>query len=304
MSTALQTLNVTVGSMTDVGGRDHNEDSLLVTELADDTYGPGSAWLLAVADGMGGHEGGEIASKLAIDQLKRAFESETTADVASVLKRAFRQANDAIYQQGGTDDVERRMGTTLVSAVIRGRNMTVANLGDSRAYVMRGKQWMQVTEDHTFVAEQVRQGNMTEDDARQSERRHVITRALGLSSKLDSRMPDIREMALLPEDRVLLCSDGFNDVLEQQDLQSLMAGDDPGESARALTALANDRQTTDNVTAIVVAVGASETTIKRQELSRELAESAPSSPFANIWIPVAALLAVLAIIAVAIYFYM
>lgn len=303
MSAGAQVLELTVGSMTHTGGRENNEDSILVEPLPPVSPDSGPGYLLAVADGMGGYEGGEIASKLAIDLVRDLFARDQPADVALALKQAYRRANDAIYSRGaGTADAPP-MGTTLVTAVVRGKYVTIANVGDSRAYLMRANQLTQVTQDHSLVAEQVQQGELTEDQARKSRQRNILTQAIGTKEALDKRMPSIYELALLPEDRLLLCTDGFFDVLTHEDYLQLMAGDDPNAAAERLTSLAVERKTTDNVSAIVLAVGASMTTVQRQQISAELAEQRGNAVGA-VLIPALVLIVVIIAIAIGIYFYM
>jgi serine/threonine protein phosphatase PrpC len=292
-----------VGSVTDAGGRDNNEDSILVQELPPHQGAGQPGYLLAVADGMGGHADGEVASKLAIDLVRDLFSRDQPADVALALKQAYRRANEAIYQQGGGDAESRHMGTTLVSAVVRGKYVTIANVGDSRAYLMRANRITQVTQDHSVVAEQVQQGRMREQDARKSNQRNMLTQALGTQPTLDKRMPAIYELALLPEDRLLLCTDGFYDVLTNDDYLQLMGGDDPAQAASGLTSLAKERQTDDNVSAIVLAVGASLATIQRQEIRREIAE-ARGDRGQSVLIPAVVLVIVIALIALGVYFYL
>lgn len=153
MSVAPQDLQISVGSITDSGGRENNEDAILVQELPP-AGSDNSGYLIAVADGMGGHEGGEIASHMAIDLLRDLFARDQPTDVAVALKQAYRRANESIFA-AGQDNSGRHMGTTLVSAVVRGKYVTIANVGDSRAYLMRASQLTQVTQDHSLVGEQV-----------------------------------------------------------------------------------------------------------------------------------------------------
>src|SRR5699024_579420 len=145
---------------------------------------------------------------------------------------AYRRANDAIFAQGAGGPESTPMGTTLVSAVVRDRYVTIANIGDSRAYLMRANQVTQITQDHSVVGEQVQQGQITEEQARKSPQRNQLTQALGTKDALDKRMPSIYEIVLLPEDRLLLCTDGFFDVLSNQDYVQLMSGEDPSHSAQ------------------------------------------------------------------------
>lgn len=301
MSAAPQELQISVGSMTHVGGRENNEDAVLVQQLPPAAQGSQSGWLLAVADGMGGHEGGEIASKLAIDLVRDLFARDQPADVSLALKQAYRRANDAIYAQGA--DPDKPMGTTLVTAVVRGKYVTIANVGDSRAYLMRANQITQVTQDHSVVGEQLQQGQITEEQARKSPQRNMLTQALGTRESLDKRMPSIYELALLPEDRLLLCTDGFFDVLSNQDYLQLMSGEDADAAAQGLTSLAVERNTTDNVSAIVVAVGASLTTMQRQQIAADLAEQRGSAA-GQLLVPALVLIVVIIAIAAGIYFFM
>lgn len=303
MSAGAQNLQLTVGSMTHTGGRENNEDAILVQELPTGSPDAGPGYLLAVADGMGGYEGGEVASKMAIELVRDLFARDQPADVALALKQAYRRANDAIYSRGAGSPDGAPMGTTLVTAVVRGKYVTIANVGDSRAYLMRANQVTQITQDHSLVAEQVHQGQLAEDQARNSRQRNILTQALGTKESLDKRMPSIYELALLPEDRLLLCTDGFFDVLTNEDYLQLMADEDPNEAAEHLTSLAIERGTTDNVSAIVVAAAASLSTMQREQISAELAEQRGNAAGA-ILIPALVLILVIVVIAAAIYFYM
>lgn len=287
--------------MTDVGGRENNEDAILVQPLPAGGGDSGEGYLLAVADGMGGYEGGEVASRLAIDLVKDLFAREQPADAALALKQAYRRANDAIFAQAASDDMQ--MGTTLVAAVVRGKYVTIANVGDSRAYLMRARQITQVTQDHSVVGEQVQQGQITEEQARKSPQRNMLTQTLGLQESLDRKMPSIYELSLLPEDRLLLCTDGFFDVLNNQDYLQLMAGEDAEAAATGLGALAVERNTTDNVSAVVLAVGASQTTLQREQISSELAEQRPGMA-SSMLIPALVLIVVIIAIAVGVFYFL
>jgi serine/threonine protein phosphatase PrpC len=250
-----QRLRLAVAFATDDGGRSGNEDAVFVEEIAPLGVGEGSAeagFLIAIADGMGGYQRGEVASQMAIDIVKEMYEADPGADAALLLKQAFRRANDRIYENGQGATPAAMMGTTLLVAATRGKYATIANIGDSRAYLARANRLTQVTKDHSFVAEQVAQGAMTESEARESPHRNILTHALGHRPKLDSKMPNIFELTLLPEDRLLLCTDGFYDVVPDNDLLNVLLTLDPEPAAQRLVQLANERGTTDNVTAVVV----------------------------------------------------
>jgi protein phosphatase len=295
-------LVVLVGSATDPGGRADNEDAVFVGEFP--VAGTGTTeergLLLAVADGMGGHEGGEVASRIAIETLREvlAAGSSSDAETAQLLKQAFRRANERIYAEGQGGIGEGGMGTTLVAAATRGKYATIANVGDSRAYLIRANRLTQITKDHSLVAQQVAQGSLAPKDARQSPQRNVLTHALGQRDRLDSKLPGIFEITLLPEDRLLLCSDGFYDVASDDDLVNTILGAEPDAAAMQLVTIAKDRGTSDNVTAVVASVRATKV--------REPVLVGPVGPRPSALAPLLAAIVVLLIIAAfaAYYFFM
>lgn len=248
-------IKISVGAATDVGGRTENEDAILVRPLDPIGVGPGSqeaGFLLAVADGMGGHEGGEIASRLAIETLESTFKDATEPDTAATMKTAFRRANARIFSEGSGAGDATSMGTTMVACAVRGKYATIASVGDSRAYLVRASRLTQITQDHTVVAQQLAQGELTAEQAKRSPARNQLMHALGHRERLHSSMPSIFELTLLPEDRLFLCSDGFYDVVEDEDIVDTVGRLEPGDAAKALTTLAKERNTTDNVSAIVL----------------------------------------------------
>lgn len=271
MLTEQRAVEVEVGSASRVGGRDHNEDAVLVQPIGSS----GQAFALAVADGMGGHEGGEVASGIAIEVLKERFREAVPADIVLELKRAYRAANDKIWTQGSGVPDDRHMGTTLVSAIVNGPYLTIANVGDSRAYLIRANQVLQITQDHSLVAEQVARGEIQESDQRTSSQRNMLTAAVGTTERLDRKLPAIYELNLLPEDRLLLCSDGFYDVIDQQEYAAQLGGGDPGTMSVALTSLAEQRGTTDNVSAVVLVARPSRASSRRAALESTIQESKP-----------------------------
>ena len=232
------------GSATDVGRvRSSNQDVLL--EDPD---------LFAVADGMGGHVGGEVAAHVAVDALRSSFRRQRTVEG---LRRAVAEANRAVWHQGQTDTGLRGMGTTLTATALvddeSGREViALANVGDSRAYVYSNGEVIQVTADHSLAEERVRQGDMTEAEAAVHPHRHILTRALGVSSDVDV---DLWELQLSTGDRILWCSDGLtNEVDDERICHLLETIPDPGAAARALVKAAVDHGGSDNVTVVVVDV--------------------------------------------------
>lgn len=286
-------MRVVVASATDVGGRSSNEDAVYVEELASVGSGEGAmdaGYLLVVADGMGGYQRGEVASQMAVDVVREMFLADPGADTALLLKQAFRRANERIYQNGQGASPSQMMGTTLVVTATRGKYATIASIGDSRAYLARANRLTQITKDHSLVAEQVSQGSMTEAEARESPHRNILTHALGHRPKLDAKMPNIFELSLLPEDRLLICTDGFYDVVPDTDMLNALIGNEPEDATQKLIQMANERGTSDNVTAIVVSV------LPSREPVSPVTSSSSSRPASPVFIIVAAVV-LLAIIA-------
>ncbi len=290
-------LRVVVGAATDAGGRDGNEDRVHVGEVAaPGAAGEGSAepgFLLAVAAGRGGPERGAGASRVAIETVAGMVAGDPGADDALLLKQAFRRANDAIYAEGGAAGDDQAMGTTLTVAVLRGPYATIASVGDSRAYLLRAKALTQVTKDHSLVAEQVDRAHLAPAAARESPHRNILTHALGPRPKLDGKVPGVFELILLPEDRLLLCTDGFYDVVSDQELVRALLDHTPADAAKRLVDLAVERGTTDNVSAVVARAEPTRVRVVTLEPTPAAARRRPSGALA------AALIAAVVLIFVA-----
>ena len=233
------------GSATDIGlVRANNQDQLLV-----------AAPLFAVADGMGGHAAGEVASALACEALGRAFEAAGPPSAAA-LGDAAHQANQVVYDRAGADPELHGMGTTLVAVALvedgSGDCLAVANVGDSRVYVLRDGELRQVTKDHSLVAELVAEGQIAPEEAERHPQRHVLSRALGVYPDVEV---DLTVVAPRRHDRFLLCSDGLSrEVSDDQIASVLRRLADPDEAARALIEQAKARGGADNITVVVVDV--------------------------------------------------
>jgi protein phosphatase len=232
-------MRLVVGAATDVGRvRDGNEDAYLV----DDAMG-----LVAVADGMGGHRGGEVASATALEALRAAVNG------GRPLREAVEDANRAVFDKAQTDDSLRGMGTTLTAATLAaGGTLLIGHVGDSRAYLLRDGELRQVTTDHSLVEELVRDGRLTADEAAVHPQRSIITRALGVDSTVEV---DVYPVELAAGDVVMFCSDGLTGML-QPDLiaAELRREDDPARAATKLVDAANASGGEDNITVVVVAV--------------------------------------------------
>jgi serine/threonine protein phosphatase PrpC len=289
-------LDIRISAATDVGGRAENEDAVVVTDLEPVELGDGTAaggFLLAVADGMGGHQRGEVASRIAVDTIRDVFVADPAGDIVPLLKQAFRRANELIYAAWHDEAPSQLMGTTLVVAATRGKYATIASIGDSRAYLIRAGRLQQITRDHSLVAEQVSQGHMTEAEARESPHRNIILHALGHKPKLDSKMPNVFEITLLEDDRLLLLTDGFFDVVPDEDLLQVTFDTDYEAVADRLVAIAKERGTTDNVSAIVA------TAVERPDLTLATAQTSTLSRPARLPLaPIAAAILILILLAI------
>ncbi len=232
------------GSATDVGRRrQNNQDMVLESDI-----------IFAVADGMGGHQGGEVASLTAVEALRQAFRSQPTMEG---FERAIQEANAAVMNEAARGSVElRNMGTTLTAlALIAGGDddlLAVANIGDSRAYLLRDGELSQLTDDHSVPQELFRQGQLTEDEAAADPRRNILTRVLGPSF---GEGPDIQNIVPFAGDRLVLCSDGlYNEVSDAEIAKVARTVEDPGEAARRLVEQANANGGADNISVVVVDV--------------------------------------------------
>ena len=251
-------LAVTHSALTDVGRRrSHNEDRY----CTDTTLG-----LFIVCDGMGGSKAGEIASGLAVETIHRhineasqnpAFpligQSDPTISLSgNRLLSAIRDANRVIHREGRRNPDWAGMGTTVVAVLLTDQLMSFAHVGDSRLYLVRANAIHPLTADHSWVAEQVRSGLMTEAEAERSPQRNIVTRALGVAPDVDIT---IGEAELQVGDRLLLCSDGLTKGVKTARLLNVLTQtDDVNGAARQLVALANDAGGDDNTTVITVAV--------------------------------------------------
>jgi PPM family protein phosphatase len=209
--------------------------------------------LFVVADGMGGHEAGEVASGLAVETLSQLLWDRSIRD-GGTLADAVRAANRAIREATRDRPEQAGMGTTCTALFVDGQRATLAHVGDSRAYLVRDGALRQLTEDHTLVGLLVREGILTPEQAARDERRHVIVRALGVADSVDV---DLVELSLEPGDRLLLCSDGLSGPVTDERLAEALVTDAGPEQVVAALVDAAVRDGDDNVTAILVDVAAS-----------------------------------------------
>ncbi|WP_258084219.1 PP2C family protein-serine/threonine phosphatase [Thermococcus thermotolerans] len=222
------------------GGREENEDAFLILPLGD-------AYLLAVADGLGGHEGGELASKVAVELLRETFEEGYTRGmgvegVKDLLLRAYEDAHRRMVEMSPGPG---KMGTTLIAAFIRKGKGIIANTGDSRAYLVRGGEIAGRTRDHSVVQELIERGVIREEEAREHPMRHVVTKALGVDLGVDTYVWELKA-----GDVLLLSTDGLHDYIDEGIIGKLVFESDPRTAAEALIWEAL-KVTKDNVTVVV-----------------------------------------------------
>jgi serine/threonine protein phosphatase PrpC len=241
-----------VAQLTDVGRkREHNEDNMAFVIPKDSLVMASKGALFIVADGMGGHAAGEVASEIAVDTVSNMYYQEDSNDVAVSLLRAIKRANASIHQRAAENLLRTGMGTTCVAAVLRGNMAYIANVGDSRAYLLRGNQVKQISQDHSWVAEQVRAGLLTDEQARTHAQRNVITRCLGTQAEVDI---DVYHEELHEGDFLVLCTDGLSGLVSDEELLRIVDQFVPQESVYHLVERANENGGQDNITAIVVQV--------------------------------------------------
>ncbi|MDX9823110.1 MAG: Stp1/IreP family PP2C-type Ser/Thr phosphatase [Syntrophales bacterium] len=245
-------MELLVGAKTDVGRtRKNNEDNFLVME---------KPRLLLVADGMGGHASGEIASRMAVDTIRNFFDSgakkslqigaydEDYSEATNRLGSAIRFANMAIHEAAAGNAAWQGMGTTVVAGLLTDHRLSIAHVGDSRLYLIRAGGIEQLTDDHSVVAEQVKRELISRDEAQKSEMKSILTRALGTEAEVDV---DLCEMATSDEDVLILCSDGLSNMVTDEDMLSIVSSSkDPDAAAAALVDLANSNGGKDNITVV------------------------------------------------------
>ena len=261
-------IKVTVVGATDVGRvRDHNEDNLLVADLtAAERAEDGQTiqrelgergLLMAVADGMGGAASGEIASQTAVDTVYESFSKKgflqgaaEPEQVRDGLIESLNTANKTIYERGQEEAEHRGMGTTMTAAFVLGDTVHFAQVGDSRAYLLRKGKLNQVTKDQSLISQLIEEGTLTEEEAEKLGGRNIILQALGVEPSVNV---ETKSLEILDGDLLALCSDGLSGMVKDDLLQSTLAGaDDLGATSRRLVELANEAGGRDNITVILV----------------------------------------------------
>jgi len=235
----------TADGLSDCGRiREHNEDAFRIAS---------KQGLFAIADGMGGHAAGEVASALAIETLFASLapvEGDAQVCSAEGLQQAVSEANRAIFENALEHGERKGMGTTLTFMCWSEQGCYFGHIGDSRAYRLRGDELLQLTRDHTWVNMQVRAGLISQEEAEHTQMRHVLVKALGTQAEVEA---DVIPVETLPNDRFLLCSDGLSDLVDEDNLKRILSAKaTPAETSGRLVELANTLGGKDNITAVVI----------------------------------------------------
>jgi protein phosphatase len=233
-------------SITDIGvEREMNQDYLFTSDTAVGNL-PN---LYIVADGMGGHKAGEYASRYTTERVVAYVLRSKDSEPVTILKEAIQKANELLLIESKEDEAKHGMGTTIVCATIIGSKMFVANVGDSRLYVVSDG-IRQITRDHSLVEEMVRMGEMDRQDARKHPDKNIITRAVGVTDTVDV---DFFEVDLSGEDEILLCTDGLTNMVDDMTIHRIMTeSKDLEKQVAALVKTANDNGGRDNITAVII----------------------------------------------------
>jgi PPM family protein phosphatase len=249
-------MSVVVQGATDVGRvRARNEDHLgvWVPEPAAERERRGV--LVVVADGMGGSAAGDVASRIAVDTFIRTWRGCPGATAVDEMALALETANRAVHAESLNRPEQTGMGTTCTALLVRGREAFVAHVGDSRAYLVRGASVQRLTRDHSLVAELVREGHLTEEQARSDPRRNVVTRSVGVAPRVTIDAERVVD-DLAAGDTLVVCSDGLHGLVTDEEIGEAAGGRDLSAACDRLIALANERGGYDNITLAIVRVNA------------------------------------------------
>ncbi len=206
--------------------------------------------LFIVADGMGGHNAGDYASKVTVETIVAETASCYEKNPVRILGKAIEAANEVIYQKSNENPSLEGMGTTVVAATCIGGYLQVANVGDSRLYIINDREIRQITRDHSLVEEMVRMGGIARTEARNHPDKNIITRAVGVNETVE---PDFFTVELSERDTIVMCSDGLTNMLEDEEIRMILIGArDIVEKAQKLVSAANENGGKDNITVIVI----------------------------------------------------
>ncbi len=251
--------SLNVAGLTDVGlKRQQNEDAFAIVDLTDPSHRwtgeldvSGRRILLVVSDGMGGHQAGEVASAMVIDTVVRSLAAHLADPPDRALEIAVRDANQAVRAAAVAQD-KHGMGATLTAILIEGQDAWIAEVGDSRAYLLRDGQWRQLTRDQSLVQMLLDAGALTAEEARNSPQKNMILQAIGTAPALTAA---IARLLLRRGDRLLICCDRLSNELTDDELAAIVGEPDPAQASSHAIAAANEHGGNDNITAIIAHIG-------------------------------------------------
>jgi protein phosphatase len=239
---------IELGSLTDVGcQRDNNEDAFTYWEPEGEDQFLRKGRLAVIADGMGGYEGGQEASRLAVETVLETYRTAPDSDPQAALIGSLRTAHERIRQYAETHPQLYGMGTTCTAMALSGKDLYFAHVGDSRLYLIREAQFNRLTKDHSYVGRLVESGVLSAQEAEGHPQRHILTAALGAGGDVVPDFPE-QPVALQPGDSLLLCTDGLWSMLTEDELHQAIRVHAPAEACRELVQLARDRGGPDNIT--------------------------------------------------------
>jgi len=239
---------VDLANLTDVGcERENNEDYYCYAEPEDEELYSKRGRLAVIADGMGGYEGGQIASRMAVEAVREAYLKDPEQDPVDALLEGFRNAHLAILSKARENPTLQGMGTTCVAAAILGRDLIYAHVGDSRLYLIRGSEITQITRDHSYVNKLLEAGMITPEEAKVHPQRNVLMMALGSRGKVSADCPN-DPMALQAGDTLLMCTDGLSGLVSNEEMQQAVTGMPLTQACKDLIELAKSRGGYDNIT--------------------------------------------------------
>ncbi len=245
---------IELANLTDLGCvREVNEDYYCYAEPEDDAAFHRKGRLAMVADGMGGHVGGQVASGLAVDTVRQVYLNHTGDDPLEALAAAFQEAQAAILEYAREHPEVRGMGTTCTVAVVRGHELFYGHVGDSRLYLIRDGEIRQITDDHSYVGRLLREGMITPEEAALHPDRNVLTAALGMAGTVPCEIPEA-PLGLQPGDLLLLCSDGLHGLVGDPEMLEVSTRNAPREACQELVRMARERGGFDNITVEILRI--------------------------------------------------
>lgn len=282
----------------------NNEDRYGVSAFSISEDDPTPVLFAIVADGIGGHQAGEIAAEIAVEKISQIVAASDTSNPLGVLEHAIIEAGLAIHNQSTSDLAQQGMGSTCVCTWVIGNHLYTASVGDSRIYLLRNNEIQQITTDHTWVQEAIQYGIISPDQARGHPQSHIIRRYLGskkptepdfrlrlLPEDSDEETLSNQGVVLLPGDKLLLCSDGLTDLVEDDEIKNELLNHAPEIALQRLIDLANERGGHDNITVVTIQVPDG----KKPESKREKTDRSKLFWIAGGFLAVCALIALLAL---------